>query len=82
MHAFRYEGCFVLSLSLSLSQTAGDLGLEAHKTVKLEFNAQLGYFLRVTKKVPMLIGGGDSDLSYGLSHWNRLFYCCCRLRNV
>jgi len=35
----------------SLSQTAGDLGLEAHKTVKLEFNAQLGYFLRVTKKV-------------------------------
>lgn len=44
-------GMRVVLCSLSLSQTAGDLGLEAHKTVKLEFNAQLGYFLRVTKKV-------------------------------
>ena len=44
-------------------QTASDLGLEAHKTVKLESNTQLGYFLRVTKKVSLIAtgsrGGGN-----------------------
>ena len=30
---------------------AADLGLEPHKTIRLESNAQLGHFLRVTKKV-------------------------------
>ena len=38
-------------------QTASDLGLEAHKTVKLESNTQLGYFLRVTKKVSLIATG-------------------------
>lgn len=32
-------------------QTASELSLEPHKTIKLESNAQLGHFLRVTKKV-------------------------------
>lgn len=30
---------------------AADLGLEPHKTVRLESTSQLGHFLRVTKKV-------------------------------
>ena len=32
-------------------QTASELSLEPHKTIKLESSAQLGHFLRVTKKV-------------------------------
>ena len=34
-----------------LRSAAEELGLEAHKTVRLETAAQLGHFLRVTKKV-------------------------------
>lgn len=30
---------------------AADLGLEPHKTIRLESTSQLGHFLRVTKKV-------------------------------
>ena len=32
-------------------QVAGELDLEMHKTIKLASNEQLGYFLRITKKV-------------------------------
>ena len=40
------------------SQTANELGLELHKTIKLESTAQLGYFMRVTKKVGVANGKG------------------------
>ena len=33
-----------------LNTAAPELGLEANKSIKLECNSQLGYFLRVTKK--------------------------------
>lgn len=34
-----------------LRKTASELGLDANKTIKLELSPQLGYCLRVTKKV-------------------------------
>ena len=40
-----------------LSQVAGELGLEAGKSIRLESTAQQGHFLRVTKKVCALCEG-------------------------
>ncbi|XP_071486616.1 DNA mismatch repair protein Msh2-like [Diadema antillarum] len=37
-------------IKAQLSRAACDLGLETHKTIKLESNTQLGYFFRVTRK--------------------------------
>ena len=38
-------------MQAALRSAAADLGLEPHKTIRLETNSQLGHFLRVTKKV-------------------------------